>query len=75
MEPLPATTQASHPAPGESVAIAGGQVLNYRGQRDRRDKPCRKRLKVLDNPQKLAFRGWTDVLEPWTFKHCKEYIE
>ena len=75
MEPLPATTQALHPAPGESVPIAGGQALNDRGQRDRtRDrhgKPCRKHLKVLDNPQKLAFKGWIDVPEPWTFEHCK----
>ena len=79
MKPLPATTQAPHPAPGEFVSIAGGQALNNRGQRDRmrdqRGKPCRKCLKVLDNPQKLAFRGWTDVPEPWTFEHCKQYIE
>ena len=32
MELLLATTQALHPAPGESVAIAGGQALNDRGQ-------------------------------------------
>ena len=35
MEPLPATTQAPHPAPPEPVIIAGGQALNDRGQRDR----------------------------------------
>ena len=68
-----------HPAPGESVPTARDQAPNDRGQqdrtRDRHDKPCRKRLKVLDNPQKLAFRGWIDVLEPWTFEHCKQYIE
>ena len=79
MEPLPAMTQALHLAPPEPVSIAGGQALNDRGQRDRtRDrcgKPCRKRLKVLDNPHKLAFRGWTDVPEPWTFEQCKQYIE
>ena len=79
MELLPATTQAPHRAPGESVPIAGGQVLNDHGQRnrsrDQRGKPCRKRLKVLDNPQKLAFRGWTDVPVPCTFEHCKKYIE
>ena len=61
MEACPATTQDVHPAPTELVPIAGGQALNDRGQRDRtrdrRDKPCRKHLKVLDNPQKLAFRG------------------
>ena len=79
MEPLPATTQDPHRAAPEPVPIAGAQVLNDRGQRDRtrdrRGKPCRKRLKVLDNPHKVAFRGWTDVPEPWTFKECKQYIE
>ena len=79
MEPLPATTQAPHPAAPKPVPIAGAQALNDHGQRnrtrDRRGKPCRKRLKVLDNPHKLAFRGWTDVPEPWTFEHCKQYIE
>ena len=79
MEARPATSQDMHPAPAEPIPIAGGQALNDRGQRDRtRDrhgKPCRKRLKVLDNPHKLAFRGWTDVPEPWTFEQCKQYIE
>ena len=79
MEARPATSQDMHPAPAEPVPIAGGQALNDRGQRDRtrdrRGKPCRKRLKVLDNPHKLAFRGWTDVPEPWTFEQCKQYIE
>ena len=79
MEPLPATTQDPHLAAPEPVPIAGAQMLNDRGQRDRtrdqRDKPCRKRLKVLDNPNKLAFRGWIDVPEPWTFEQCKQYIE
>ena len=79
MELLPATSQDPHPAAPEPVPIAGAQVLNDRGQRDRtrdrRGKPCRKRLKVLDNPHKLAFRGWTDVPEPWTFEQCKQYIE
>ena len=79
MEPLPASTQDPHPAALEPVPIAAAQVLNDRGQRDRtrdrRSKPCRKRLKVLDNPHKVAFRGWTDVQEPWTFEQCKQYIE
>jgi hypothetical protein len=35
----------------------------------------RKRLHVLRNPEKLAFRGWKDVPEPWTFADCCEYIE
>ena len=79
MEPLPASTQDPHLAAPEPVPIAAVQVLNDRGQRDRtkdrRGKPCRKRLKVLDNPYKVAFRGWTDVPEPWTFEQCKQYIE
>ena len=79
MEARPATTQDMHPAPGESIPIARDQVPNDRGQRDRtrdrRGKPCRKRLKVLDNLEKLAFRGWKNVLELWTFEHCKQYIE
>ena len=79
MEVRLTTTEDFHPAPGESIPTAGDQAPNDHDQqdrtRDRRNKPCRKRLKVLDNPQKLAFRRWTDVPEPWTFKHCKQYIE
>jgi hypothetical protein len=30
---------------------------------------------VLKNPSKLAFKGWKEVLEPWTYVNCKEYIE
>ena len=79
MEPLPATTQDPHPTAPEPIPIAGAQVLNDRDQRDktrdRRDKPCRKRLKVLDNLDKLAFREWTEVLEPWMFEQCKQYIQ
>ena len=61
MEPLLAITQDPHLVAPEPVPIAGAQVLNDRGQRDRtkdrRGKPCRKHLKVLDNPHKMAFRG------------------
>ena len=68
-----------HLAPVKPVPIAGGQALNDRGQRDRtrdwRGKPWRKCLKVLDNPHKLAFRGWINVPEPWMFEQCKQYIE
>jgi hypothetical protein len=31
-----------------------------------------KRLHVLWNLEKLTFRGWKDVLEPWTFADCCE---
>jgi hypothetical protein len=43
--------------------------------RERRGAIQRKRLHVLRNPEKLAFKGWKDVLEPWTFADCCEYIE
>jgi hypothetical protein len=41
----------------------------------RRENVQRKRLHVLRNPSKLAFRGWEEVLEPWTYADCEEYIE
>jgi hypothetical protein len=34
-----------------------------------------KRLHVLQNLKKLAFKGWKDVPKPWTFSNCCEYIE
>jgi hypothetical protein len=43
--------------------------------RERRGAFQRKRLHVLRNPEKLAFRGWKDVPEPWTLANCCEYIE
>ena len=65
MEPFPASTEDPHPAAPEPVPIAAARVLHDHGQHDRmrdwRGKPCRKSLKVLDNPHKVAFKGWTDV--------------
>jgi hypothetical protein len=43
--------------------------------RERRGAIPQKRLHVLRNLEKLAFRGWKDVPEPWTFADCCEYIE
>jgi hypothetical protein len=43
--------------------------------RVRRGNVQRKRLHVLNNPSKLAFRGWEKVPEPWTYADCEEYIE
>jgi hypothetical protein len=43
--------------------------------RERKGPIQRKRLYVLRNPEKLAFRGWKDVPEPWTFADCCKYIE
>ena len=35
----------------------------------------KKRLHVLNNPAKLAFRGWENEPEPWKYSTCEEYIE
>jgi hypothetical protein len=43
--------------------------------KERRGTIQRKRLYVLRNLEKLAFRGWKDVPKPWTFVDCCEYIE
>jgi hypothetical protein len=43
--------------------------------RARRKNVQQKRLHVLRNPSKLAFRGWEEVPEPWTYADCEEYIE
>ena len=79
MEARPATTENIHLAPRELIPTPGDQAPNDLAQRDRtreqRGKLCRKRLKVLDNPEKLALREWIDIPEPWTFEHCKQYIE
>jgi hypothetical protein len=42
--------------------------------KERRGAIQRKRLHVFRNPEKLAFRDWKDVPEPWTFVDCCEYI-
>jgi hypothetical protein len=41
----------------------------------RRGNVQQKKLHVLNNPLKLAFRGWKEVPEPWTYADCEEYIE
>ncbi len=43
--------------------------------RKRGGKMMKKRLHVLNNPAKLAFRGWEDEPEPWKYSTCEEYIE
>jgi hypothetical protein len=43
--------------------------------RQRRGAIPRKRLHVLRNPEKLAFKGWKDVPEPWSYENCCDYIE
>jgi hypothetical protein len=41
--------------------------------RERRGAFQRKKLHVLQNPKKLAFRGWKDVPEPWTLANYCEW--
>ena len=43
--------------------------------RKRGGKRMKKRLHVLNNPAKLAFRGWENEPEPWKYSTCEEYIE
>jgi hypothetical protein len=43
--------------------------------RARRRNVQRKRLHVLRNPSKLAFREWEGVPEPRTYADCEEYIK
>jgi len=43
--------------------------------RKRGGKKMKKRLHVLNNPLKLAFRGWEDEPKPWKYSTCEEYIE
>jgi len=54
-----------------------GQVRKIEAHKERQRlvKKHRKRLHVLRNPSKLAFRGWEDEEEPWSLDTCKEYIE
>lgn len=35
----------------------------------------RKRMKVYENPNKMAFRGWATVAGTWTAETCARYIE
>jgi hypothetical protein len=54
------------------VELRKEEVDKYR---EKRGTFQRKRLHILQNPEKLAFRGWKDVPEPWTLANCYEYIE
>lgn len=44
-------------------------------KRKRKGAPQRKRLHVLQNPNKLAFRGWEDEPDMWTMATCESFIE
>lgn len=43
--------------------------------RIRRGTIHRKRIHVLQNPTKLAFRGWENAPEPWAYSTCERFIE
>jgi hypothetical protein len=62
-------------AGGSTLTDAQHRKIEKDKTRVRRGNVQRKRLHVLHNPSKLAFRGWEEVLEPWTYADCEEYIE
>ena len=43
--------------------------------RKRRGNTHRKRLHVMNNENHLAFKGWTEEVEPWTMQVCEDFIE
>lgn len=43
--------------------------------RKRAGKMQKKRIHVLQNPAKIAFRGWEAIPEPWSYNDCVNYIE
>ena len=57
--------------------IPGGQQerQNIAGGRFRKGNFHRKRMKVYENPHKLAFRGWATVAGMWTAETCARYVE
>ena len=79
MEARPATNEEAPPAARHPIPPPTNQVPNNCAERnrvrERRGQHCRKWMKVLNNGEKLAFRGWKDVPEPWTYEMCKQYIE
>ena len=62
-------------AGGRTLTDAQRRKIEKDKTRVRRGNVQRKRLHVLNNPSKLAFRGWEEVPEPWTYADCEEYIE
>ena len=68
MEAHPTTNKEAPPAARHLVQLPTHQAHNDHAERDRgrerRDQLCRKRMKVLNNAEKLAFRGWKDVPKP-----------
>ncbi len=40
-----------------------------------RGRIAKKRKEILKNPKILAFRGWEEETEPWSFATCVRYVE
>ena len=59
-----------------TMATSGAMAKAARDkERLRPGQKQRKRLHVLRNPNKIAFRDWEGVPEPWSFDDCAHYIE
>ena len=65
-----------NPAPAAAVPLTKAERKRIKDrERKRGGKKMKKRLHVLNNPTKLAFRGWQDEPEPWKYSTCEEFIE
>ena len=72
MEAHLATKEEAPLAPRRLVPPPTKQAPNDPARRDRGrercSQLCRKQMKVLNNAEKLAFRGWKDILKPCSYK-------
>jgi hypothetical protein len=65
-----------NPAPAAEAPLSRAEKKKIRDrERKRGGKKMKKRLHVLNNPTKLAFRNWQDEPEPWKYSTCEEFIE
>jgi hypothetical protein len=58
-----------------TTSYAHRQNIEMDKTRVRRGNVQWKRLHVLNNPSKLAFKEWEEVPKPWKYANCEEYIE
>ena len=62
--------------PPAALPLTKAERKRMRDQnRKRGGKKMKKRLHVLNNPAKMAFRGWEDEPQPWKYSTCEEFIE
>jgi hypothetical protein len=60
----------------ETRPIMKGEKKRQKDKERKRPGKCqKKRLHVLQNPAKLAFRGWESEAEPWSLATTEVYIE